>query len=80
MTEEMEFFMYLLECYADHKNKKTADVLKLWEEKGLIHKIYDNYWGYHTERIENAFDDIDSLVNRGVHLLNPSPLKEGMKN
>lgn len=27
MTEEMKFFMYLLEYYAFYKNKKTRDVL-----------------------------------------------------
>ncbi len=36
-----------------------------WKEKGLIQKIYDNYWLYHTERIENAFEDIDSLMETG---------------
>jgi hypothetical protein len=27
--------------------------------------IYDGYWGYHTEAIENAYEDIDSLVATG---------------
>ena len=61
MSEEMSFFMYLLEFYAAYKNRKTADVLKEWDAHGITQKIYDNYWGYHTERIENAFMDIDSL-------------------
>ena len=30
-------------------------------------KIYDNYWVYHTEAIENAFADIDSLLDTGKH-------------
>ena len=54
MTEEMKFFMYLLEYYAFYKNKKTRDVLNEWEKCGIIQKIYDNYWHYHTEAIENA--------------------------
>lgn len=54
MSEEMKFFMYLLECYADYKNMKSGDILKKWEERGIIQKIYDNYWIYHTERLENA--------------------------
>lgn len=65
MTEEMKFFMYLLEYYADYKNKKTGDVLKEWDECGITQKIYDNYWVYHTERIENAYMDIDSLAKTG---------------
>ena len=65
MTEEMKFFMYLLEYYASYKNRRSRDVLKEWEEKGIIQKIYDNYWIYHTERIENAYMDIDSLIATG---------------
>lgn len=65
MTEEMKFFIYLTEYYAAYKNKKTSDVLKVWEEAGITQKIYDNYWIYHTERIENAYEDIDSLIETG---------------
>lgn len=61
----MKFFMYLSEYYAAYKNKKTGDVLKEWEEAEITQKIYDNYWLYHTERIENAFEDIDSLLQTG---------------
>lgn len=65
MTEEMKFFMYLLEYYAAYKKLKTGDVLKEWEDRGILQKIYDNYWVYHTERIENAYMDIDSLMAEG---------------
>ena len=65
MTEEMRFFMYLLENYAAYKNKKTREVLKEWEECGITQKIYDSYWEYHTECIENAYMDIDSLLQTG---------------
>ena len=67
MPEEMKFFMYLLEYYASYRGKKTGDVLKEWDEKGITQSVYDNYWGYHTERIENAFKDIDSLLATGKH-------------
>ena len=65
MTEEMKFFMYLVEYYANYKNKKTREVLNEWEEHGIMQKIYDNYWVYHTECIENAYMDIDSLIQTG---------------
>lgn len=65
MSEEMKFFIYLLEYYALYKNKKTGDVLNEWEKCGVLQKIYDNYWIYHMERIENAYEDIDSLVQTG---------------
>ncbi|MCI8639644.1 MAG: DUF3791 domain-containing protein [Coprococcus sp.] len=67
MSEEMKFFMYLLESYAAYKNEKTGDTLKEWDKHGITETIFDNYWGYHTERIENAFDDIDCLVTTGRH-------------
>lgn len=65
MDEEMKFFMYLVEYYASYKNQKTGDVLKEWKNYSIIQKIYDNYWIYHTERIENAYMDIDSLLQTG---------------
>ena len=68
MSEEMEFFMYLLENYATYKNQKTGSVLTEWDQHGITQTIYDNYWGYHTERIENAYQDIDSLLTNGKHV------------
>lgn len=65
MSEEMKFFIYLLEYYAAYKNRKTGDVIIEWENHGILQKIYDNYWVYHTERIENAYMDIDSLIQTG---------------
>ena len=65
MSAEMSFFIYLLEQYAAYRNRKTGEVLKEWDQKQITQKIYDNYWGYHTERLENAFADIDSLLATG---------------
>ena len=65
MSAEMTFFIYLLEHYAAYHNQKTSDMLKEWDRKQLTQRIYDNYWGYHTERLENAFADIDSLLATG---------------
>lgn len=67
MNEEMEFFSYLLECYAAYKKRNTGDVLQEWDKHDITQKIYDSYWEYHTERIENAFEDINSLVTTGKH-------------
>lgn len=67
MTEEMKFFVYLIECYACEKKRSTGEILREWDECGVTQKIYDNYWIYHTERIENAYEDIDSLVKTGKH-------------
>lgn len=65
MTEEMTFFIYLLEHYAAYRKASVGDILKEWDSKQITQTIYDNYWGYHTERIENAFADIDSRLQTG---------------
>lgn len=67
MTEEMKFFLFLLERYAAHKGLPTGEVLKTWEEAGVTREIFDGYPEYHTECMENAFEDIDSLVASHTH-------------
>jgi len=62
MSKEMEFFIFLLENYAEYKNTTADEVLKLWDELELTDFIYDMYEMYHIERLENAFEDIDRLV------------------
>lgn len=62
MSKEGEFFIYLLERYADFKKQKASDILKLWDEADLTKLIYDLYEIYHVERLENAFEDIDILL------------------
>lgn len=59
------FFTYLLESYAQYKNMETADVLRLLEEKDLTDFVYKMYEIYHSEAIENAYRDIDSLLENG---------------
>ena len=67
MSDEMDFFIYLLESYADHKGRTADAVLREWDEHGITQTIYDGYRGYHTEAIENAYEDIDSLMSTGGH-------------
>lgn len=62
MSNEMEFFIFLLEQYAKHKNKTADIVLKEWDELNITDKIYNMYEIYHIERLENAFEDIDNLI------------------
>ena len=59
----MEFFIFLIENYAEYKNTTADKVLKLWDELNLTGFIYDMYERYHAERLENAFEDIDRLVS-----------------
>ena len=67
MSDEMIFFLFLIERYARYKGKSTKDVMDEWDAHGITQEIFDGYWEYHTERIENAFDDIDSLLTNGTH-------------
>lgn len=62
MSKEADFFIYLLERYAESKDKTAFSVLKQWDDLDLTDFIYDMYEIYHTERLENAFDDIDELI------------------
>ena len=67
MTEEMEFFLFLIERYAQFKGRPTGEVLREWDRKGITQEIYDGYWQYHQEAIQNAYLDIDSLTATGRH-------------
>ena len=67
MTEEMIFFLYLIERYSNVKNRETGDVLREWDEHDITQEIYDNYEMYHQERLENAYEDIDTLISTGKH-------------
>ncbi len=68
MSDELVFFIWLIEKYAYDKNLPTAQVMKTWKEKKIVQDIYDSYQVYHTERIENAYEDIENLEKTGKHL------------
>lgn len=68
MNEKTKYFLFLIERYAKKHNRFTGDVLKDWDKHNITNEIYDNYEIYHQESIENAFDDIDSLIKTGQHI------------
>jgi hypothetical protein len=59
LSNEISFFVYLLEKYAEHKNTGARQALDAFDEAGLTEYIMRMYPMYHTERIENAFCDIE---------------------
>lgn len=65
LTKEFKFFAYLLECYAAHKETTADKILEILDEKNLTQFVYDMYELYHSEAIENAFTDLDSLIKTG---------------
>jgi len=67
MTNEMKFFLFLIERYAATKGRLTGDVLREWDAHGITQEIYNNYEMYHQERLENAYEDIDCLLATGKH-------------
>ena len=63
MTKEQEFFIYLLEYYAQYRDLPTSIVLEELDNLELTDFICnDMYWRYSTEAIENAFKDLDLLI------------------
>lgn len=62
ISKQTNFFIFLLEQYANYKNSTTDKVLKQWDNLGITDLIYNMYERYHIEAIENAFDDIDMLI------------------
>ena len=71
MSKEHDFFLYLLEKYAEYKKIPTADLLKIFDETGISNYIMEMYTMYHTERLENAFADIDKKcidLNSGISM------------
>lgn len=63
LDKEMIFFIYLLENYAAYKNTSADEVLKQWDVSGLTDFFYNMYERYHSEDLQNAFDDIDKKLN-----------------
>lgn len=62
MTPQMEFFIFLIEQYAAYKKRSADEVLSEWDSLGISDHIFEMYEMYHTERIENAYEDIDRII------------------
>lgn len=62
MSKEMEFFTFLMEQYARYKNTTADKVLHQLDELKLTDYVFGMYEMYHSEAIENAFANIDKLI------------------
>ena len=62
MTKEMEFFTFLMEQYARYKNTTADKVLHQLDELNLTDYVFNMYEMYHSEALENAYADIDKLI------------------
>ena len=63
MAKEMEFFSFLMEQYAAYKGITANKILARLEEKNLTDFVFSMYERYHTEALQNAFDDLDKLLS-----------------
>ena len=62
MSEESRYFLYLIEQYSLNKGTTGKETLDLFEKQNLVKYIYSMYQTYHTERVDNAIEDIDSRL------------------
>jgi hypothetical protein len=62
LSEESQFFIFLLEQYALYKGINGNQALELLKKQNLVEYIYSMYYTYHTERIENAIADIENRL------------------
>ena len=62
MSKESDFFILLIETYANYRKMKGSDVLRMFEQSNLIPYIYNMYEQYHIETLENAFADLDEQL------------------
>lgn len=62
LPKELDFFIFLLEHYAAWKETTADRILRQWDDLQLTSHIYSMYTQYHSEALENAFEDIDRLI------------------
>lgn len=65
LNKQFAFFTYLIESYAGYQGVTAQEILKKLDEKELTDFVYNMYEMYHTESINNAFLDLDSLLENG---------------
>ena len=61
VTEEMEFFIFLLEMYAQSRGTTADKVLARWDKLNITEAVYNMYERYHCEALENAFCVIELM-------------------
>ncbi len=69
MSKRSDFFLYLIERYAEHNGTSADKVLAEWTRLEVTDMIYDMYEIYHCERLENAYEDIDRMIKEKKTIL-----------
>jgi hypothetical protein len=66
LPAETAFFLYLLEQYARRAGVAAPVALAKWDASGATARIRQNYDIYHAEALDNALDDIESMLSGGI--------------
>lgn len=64
MSKEMNFFIYLLENYAYYIHTTSDKIINELIRLNLLDKVYNSYEFYHIESLDNAYQDIDKLIEK----------------
>lgn len=62
LSKELTFFIFLLEQCAAEKKTTATKMLEEWDAAGISNRIYSLYEQYHSEALENAFEEIDEML------------------
>jgi hypothetical protein len=62
VSDYSQYLIYLLEQYALSEGITGDKALAIFEQNDLLPYIHDRYYTYHTERVENAIDDINAKL------------------
>jgi hypothetical protein len=60
ISNEMCYFVYLIENYALYKNESGKDILCTWQKLGIAEKIFSLYSPYHMLGLEYVCNNIDN--------------------
>jgi hypothetical protein len=67
MKPETQYLTFLVEHYALAHDTTGDKVFAMFDENNLLEYINDRFYPYHTERVENAIEDIDEhLTEIGI--------------
>lgn len=64
VSKEVCFFTYLLENYAAFKKQRADIIFQQLDDLNLVETIFNNYEMYYRENLNNAFIDIDLLIQK----------------
>lgn len=66
MSEEMDFFTFLMEHYARYKGTTADKVLRQLDDLNLTDYVFNMYEMYHVEALTNAYADVDRLIKEKI--------------